>query len=236
MKRFFKRIHEKSVDTSHATILMTALGDSVTQGAMELGRWSPEKVDHRLFQQQLESLYPSTPFSMFNAGVDGNNAKQGLERMPRDVIRHQPDLVLVAFGLNDCGAGLAELPGFEETLLKIVGLIRSQTEADIVLITPPFMAREQTSRVHPQHQIHAESIFRLQNEGVLAAYAETIRKVAREQKVVLADVHAEWARLEASGVNTTTWLCNGLNHPDELGHQLAASVLFGTVFAQREQP
>lgn len=41
-------------------------------------------------------------FLIQNASINGNTTRQALERISYDVTSHQPDLVLVQFGMNDC--------------------------------------------------------------------------------------------------------------------------------------
>jgi acyl-CoA thioesterase-1 len=231
MKRFFERIRQKAVDVSQPPVLIVAFGDSVTQGAMELGRFDSEEVYHQQFQRKLESFYPATTFSTINAGVSGSSAKDAMDRVPRDITRHQPDLVLVAFGLNDCLGGLEALEGFGNTLRELVTGVRKNTEADVVLMTPPFMATRRNNRIHAEHHDCADGIILRQNDGTLARYAEAIREIAHEKETALADVHAEWGRLQEGGVDTDSLICNGLNHPDERGHALAAAVLFRAIFS-----
>ena len=37
-----------------------------------------------------------------NASVNGNTTRQALERMPYDIMAHQPDFLMIQFGMNDC--------------------------------------------------------------------------------------------------------------------------------------
>ncbi len=236
MKRFFDRIAKKALDPRQPSVVICALGDSVTQGVME-HRWlDPSATYLRRLQIALEEFFPTTTFNTLNAGVSGDQVTGGLERLDRDVIQHQPDLVLLAFGLNDCLKGISNTGEFGKTLTKIVGRLQNETEADIVLVTPPFMATRAGSRVHPEHSPFAGDIARCQNDGTLAAYAEIIRQVSSREKLALADVHAEWKRLQKAAVDTDLWLSNGLNHPDARGHQLPATVIFHALLSGREQP
>lgn len=235
MNYFFQRIHEKALRVDAAPVMIAALGDSVTQGVMEHHQLDSEGVYHRLVQRELEAFYPTTTFSTINAGVSGSNAVQGRERLDRDVLGHQPDLVLVAFGLNDSLGGEEGLPLFADALEGIVSRIRRETRAGVILVTPPFMARRRNFRIHPDHEVFADDIIRAQTSGVLAKYAETIRRVAVAHTVVLADVHREWERMDAEGLDTDMWLINGLNHPDRRGHKLAAQVIFGRILSLRAE-
>jgi acyl-CoA thioesterase-1 len=235
VKRFFERIRLKALDVTHPPVLIVAFGDSITQGVMEHNLIAPEIVYHRLLQELLQEFYPTTTFSTINAGVSGDATTAALGRLERDVIQHQPDLVLVAFGTNDSGGGLDALDGFKDNLRQIISCIREQTEADMVLLTPPFMATRESSRIHPEHQEFAASIVQTQTKGVLAGYVEAIRQVAREKQVFLADVYREWVRLSETRVDTNLWLINGLNHPDARGHSLTAQIIFNLLLSVNSQ-
>ena len=233
MKHFFDRIAAKAKDVTQPPVVIAALGDSVTQGVMEHIMLDAEGVYHRRLQQKLEAFFPTTTFSTINAGVSGGSAPQAVERLDRDVIRHQPDLVLVAFGLNDSLGGAAGLPGFQDALRTIARRVGQETSAPVIFLTPPFMARKKSFRIHASHEAYAEPIIQAQVSGSLAQYAEGIREVARETGASLADVHAEWTRLADTGLDTDVWLCNGLNHPDGRGHQLAAELIFHVLLTAR---
>ncbi len=233
MKRFFERIQQKALDVSQPPVLIVAFGDSVTQGCMEHSRLAPESVYHHLLQRELERFFPATTFSTLNAGVSGGNAAQGLERLQSDVIRHQPDLVLVAFGLNDSGLGVDKIPSFTSALQDTISDIRAGTDADILLLTPPFMASRRNGRIHPEHEALADTIIQTQLGGTLAHYAQSIRDLGEKLALPVADIYTEWVRLHKSGVDTTLWICNGLNHPDERGHRLAATLIFQKMLENR---
>lgn len=226
MKRFFERIASKAQDPRQPPVFIVALGDSVTQGVMEHRFLDSSSVYHRVLQQRLEEYFPSTTFSTINAGVSGDNAAGGLARLDRDVISHHPDLVLVAFGLNDSLGGSEGITNFGTALEAIIRRIQAETDSDLVLLTPPLMASRRSHRIHPDHLAFANDIIRAQTSGALTEYAGIIRTVARQHAITLADIHTEWKRLAAEGVDTDTWLVNGLNHPTADGHRLAAAIVF----------
>jgi acyl-CoA thioesterase I len=93
------------------------------------------------------------------------------------------------------------------------------------------MAHRRSFRIHPQHEAFADAIIHAQTSGMLARYAESIRRIAIAHTVILADVHREWQRMVADGLDTDVWLINGLNHPDRRGHKLAAQVIFARLLA-----
>lgn len=222
MKRLLARIQEKSVDMAAPPVLIVALGDSVTQGWMELGRLDPEAVYHHRLQRMLEQKHPAATFSAINAGCGGEGAPGGLKRLERDVLRHGPDLLLLAYGLNDAGGGRERLPAFREAMEAIIRRTREATEADIVLLTPNMMMTADNSRVPERYRSAVPQFILTQQSGTLAAYAQSIRDTAAGLGTGLADVYAAWAAMAAAGVDTTARLANGINHPDAGMHQLAA--------------
>lgn len=233
MNHFFQRISAKARDAAQPPVLIAAIGDSVTQGVMEHISLDAEGVYHHHLQKKLESFFPTTTFSTINAGVSGGSAAQGVERLERDVLRHQPDLVLIAFGLNDCLGGQESRSRFQEALHTIARRVTRETYAPVVFLTPPFMARRRSHRIHPEHVDIAEVIIDAQVSGTLASYAEAIREVSLQTGAILVDVHAEWTRLAEDGLDTDLWLSNGLNHPDRRGHRLAADLLFHSILSNR---
>lgn len=230
MQRWFKRITQKADDPAQAPVLTVAFGDSVTQGVMELGRLCRAGVYHARLQRSLEDRYGQTTFSTINAGVSGSSATQALNRLKRDVLRHGPDLVLVAFGLNDCLDGPTGEERFEDSLRRICRAVQAETEADLVLLTPPLMARHRhEERIHPAHREVVGRIIGAQNAGFLDRYAEIVRHVAHEEQTGLADVHAAWRTMTEQGRDTDLLLCNGLNHPDEEGHRIISEVVLSSL-------
>ncbi len=53
-------------------------------------------------QLEIFSEKTSRPVIVTNASVNGNTTRQALERMPYDIQSHQPDIVVIQFGMNDC--------------------------------------------------------------------------------------------------------------------------------------
>ena len=48
------------------------------------------------------TLFPIVTVNIIGAGISGDNAPGGLARVERDILRHEPDLTVVCYGLNDC--------------------------------------------------------------------------------------------------------------------------------------
>lgn len=76
---------------------VVALGDSITHG---MGLPSEETYPH-ILGQLLRARWPGKDIMVINAGIAGQTALQGLQRLHCDVLRYRPALTLIAFGLND---------------------------------------------------------------------------------------------------------------------------------------
>jgi len=226
LERLQRRIREKSEDAHVPPVLIVALGDSVTQGCTAINVLEPEAVYHHRLKRLLEQQYSQSTFSVINAGVGGDTAPGGVGRLERDVLRHAPDLLLVAFGLIDVHGKRAGVHRFRTALEMIVLRTREYSEADIVLLTPSFMNTRDNDLVAGEHRElgYAEMLMQLQNEGWLAEYSEVIRDIGRSHNVPVADVYAAWERLEQS-IDTTALLANGLNHPNAQAHRIAAELV-----------
>ena len=216
-------------------VTIACLGDSVTQGCFECcidgnGNvntiFDQSKAYHAYLLEMLATLYPAVPINIINAGLSGGRALQGAERLERDVLRHSPDLVIVCFGLNDCGGGLAGLDGYAESLRRIFdGILK--TDAECILLTPNLMnTRVDRSLAEPKIKEIAEQIMKRQNDGILDAYVERAKEVAAAYGIPICDCYAKWKKLADAGVDTTLLLANRINHPTpEMNKLFAASLL-----------
>lgn len=227
--RMQRLLHDSQAE--NATILIVALGDSVTRGSTRAGILDLCSVWHQMLKQELASRYPKTVFNVLNAGVGGDTAKHALARLERGVLSHRPDVVLVGFGLNDAGAGREGLQEFHASMTATVQRIRESTGADVLLLTPNWKNTSDNPQVTEEHRKLglAAKMAEQQNKGIMAAYAQVIRQVGDELAVPVADVYAQWQRLHDEGRNTNDLLANGLNHPNAEGHRIAAACVLGVI-------
>ena len=216
-------------------ILIAFFGDSVTHACFDSGINHYASVDSvcvpsmgypaRLINR-LNEYWPHANPSMLNSGVGGDNAPNALNRLDRDVLCHKSDLVVVNFGLNDSVGGLEKLPRYEQAMDAIFEKILS-SGAECILVTPNRMntyVRPYFS--DPNLRPFAETTAKIQTEGVLDAYVNAARAIAKKRGVPVADANAVWNKLEASGVDTTSMLVNGINHPSYAAHSIFADELF----------
>ena len=86
---------EFSLAKPDGRLRIVCLGDSVTYGAGV----SFEET----YERQLEKILNArrVDAKVINAGIGSQCAWHGLERLEKDVIRFNPDMVAICFGLND---------------------------------------------------------------------------------------------------------------------------------------
>ena len=77
---------------------IVVLGDSIAAGSPGLS----DRAWPALLASRLRAEYPNITWQVVNAGVPGSTAPMGYARFDRAVAAHVPDVVLIAFGLNDC--------------------------------------------------------------------------------------------------------------------------------------
>ena len=232
LERFLGRIAANASDYNAAPVLIVAFGDSVTQGYTAHATIDHDQVYHARLKRRLETTYPLTTFSVINAGAAGHTVQDALERLERDVIRHDPDLLIVAFGLNDAAhGGLEGVPQFKSDLNRLLERVEAGTGAQVLLVTPSFTLQQVSDRVHPDELVYVTGLLPLQRGGIVAAYATAIRQIGLARHLPVADVYAAWERAALRGVNTDNWLSNGLNHPTGEAHAVTADLLFELITA-----
>jgi acyl-CoA thioesterase I len=188
------------------SVLYVALGDSVTAGWLEHGILDSDIAYPAQFRTRLAALYPMAMISVLNQGLGGDNTEGVLARLERDCLRHDPHLVTICLGLNDSRKGSAYVPTFEVNLREIVTQIKTQTRADVILITPNCRESEEAN-------------------AVLTEFVRVIRSVARSENVPLADVNAVYNGAVRMGANPADLLSNRISHPTREGHTIFVNAL-----------
>jgi len=180
-------------------VTIVTWGDSVTAGGDVS---SPDKMFAQLFPARLRERFPKSKIAHVNAGIGGTSTSGRLPAIQQEVIAHKPDLVTIEF-VNDVGIPEAQL---RQNYKSAFEQIRA-AGAEIILITPHFVMPEWMGHEHPRGKETRPTI-------------ELLRKIAEENRVGLADTSRRWEHLEEEGLPYTTLLVNGINHPDDRGHEM----------------
>lgn len=242
--KVLSKLSQKNTDiTSRAPVTIAFLGDSVTQGCFELckgydsdfdGINDYEAVYHSQLKKMLNRVFPEAPINIINAGIGGNSARQGCDRMDRDVFAYSPDLVVVCFGLNDAFAGQQKLDVYIDSLKEIF-LKLKQKEVETIFMTPNMMNTYLSPLTEPEGIIETAKVTcEIQNSGVMDAYMNAARKLCAEEGIQVCDCYKKWKTMFEAGVDTTKLLSNHINHPTRELHALFAESLYETIMFEKD--
>ncbi len=236
---FLQKVQQKAGDNSLEGVTVAFLGDSVTQGCFELtpkadGAFA-DVCDRKhgyvqYFSDWMAMLFPTVTVNIIHAGISGDNARRGLQRLERDVLRHAPDLVVVCYGLNDCGDSERWIARYVDALAAIFDRIQ-ETGSEVIFLTPNMM-NSTVSPFLPGAQLteFAQATAQRQSSGLFDAYIAAAKAMCAEKNVPVCDCYAVWKAFHAGGVNTTELLANKINHPIREMHRIFAYELIKTLF------
>jgi lysophospholipase L1-like esterase len=217
---------------------IVAFGDSTTVGYGVSDSY-PQKLARRLFEYGIVA-------AVFNSGVNGDSTAGGRERFERDVLAHQPDVVIIQFGLNDQAVRLYQKPDAvksyvteEEfsTNLQHFAAELGRRGILVVLMTPnPMCWTPVLERNYP------DGPYLDKPRGgnlLLRRYVAAEKKLAESEKLPLVDVFAEYDQYEKAGGRTIQelFLHDGV-HPNEAGYDLNVKLLWMTLLPliERDKP
>jgi lysophospholipase L1-like esterase len=188
-------------------------GDSISEvkQGWNGGAKTPESNWGAVLVKQLGEAHPGSAFSVQHFAIGGQNSYEGLGRLD-GLEAFKPDLVLVAFGANDCCHHYL-IP--EETKLAQTTLcseIRKRFSADVVLVG--------SGGDNP-----LKPFFKHLDE-TLAAQAQA----AAEAKVPFVDMRAAVLAATEGGKRWAEFHFNADNcHPTNLGHVAWAEAAFAVI-------
>ena len=212
-------------------ITIVALGDSVTHGVL-MGEINFETVYWNRLKKRIAAInapVPYVPINVINAGIEGTTAKIAVKRLDKQVLDHNPDLVIVCFGLNDCGG---ELEDYVESLRTIFRRCREHG-ADDIFLTPNMMCTYVAEDCAGFLRGVAAGCAEAQNNGRMDRYIEAARVMAKEEGIPVCDCYAKWREMSKT-VDTTMMLSNRVNHPTAVMHQMFSDSLFDMIFPPEE--
>ncbi len=190
----------KKIEMKQKPLTIVFLGDSITYG---YGLSDPSES----FVGRLEKIIESGVYEnirVINAGVNGDDTEEAFRRIS-SVKAYDPDIVVFAFGLNDCQNQHIDSIRFRQNLLGMIATFPPKTK--IVLATSnSFMETGQ-------------EIWKKLNKS-LDIYMNEIRSISRDKGYPLIDVHKVWEeqlRLDSRQIES---MYVDPTHPSAKGHQL----------------
>ena len=206
-------------------ITIVAFGDSVTHGALAIGELDYESVYWNRLRKKILEVRNYVPVNVINAGIGGITAAASVDRIDSQVLCHNPDLVIVCFGLNDVNGNLEDYLGALKTIFEKC----QQKGVEVVFMTPNMLNTYVADDTAPVHKGYAEQTAHYQVSGKMDLFMSGAVNLASKMGVKVCDCYAKWKELSKTE-DTTLLLANRINHPERKMHQLFADALFEVIF------
>lgn len=196
------------------------LGDSITHGCGYVAR----------LRFLADARAPETAPVLMSAGISGDWAGGGLERLDWDVFPKKPDRVFVMFGMNDFGNAWAHAVPTEKEAAnrrRIEKTYRAKLNAIVDALTArgvrcTLMTPSPYDEYSRDPKLPEPSFDR--NSGALSRAAEIVRDIADRRELELVDLHAPMTALVKA--HPELRLCGTDRvHPGGAGHLLMAVLI-----------
>ena len=204
-------------------ITIVALGDSVTHGALDTMDY--ENVYWNVLRKKILEMRDYVPVNVINAGIAGTLAKDAVKRLDSQVLSHNPDLVIVCFGLNDVNFSKEEYLASLEEIFKRC----ARSGAETIFLTPNMLNPYVAEDTPPEHIEYAKETAEFQKNGRMDDYIESAISLAETLGIPVCDCYGVWKKLSETE-DVTKYLCNRINHPTKEMHALFADMLFEVIF------
>ena len=216
------------------TTTIVTFGDSTTAPRGKLQVYS-QIVDK-------EILRHDQTVRVINSGIGGNNTQHARARFDDDVLAHQPDIVVIQFGINDAAVDVWKDPPATEPRVSVDTYTRNlrhfvrtlkERDSQVVLMTPnPLCWTDKLRELYGRSPyISADT------DGfnvLLMQYAAQARVVAADEDVPLIDVYNQFQKYgDTEGQDVADLLLDGM-HPNTLGQRMVADAILA-VLSQRDE-
>ncbi|MCO8123957.1 SGNH/GDSL hydrolase family protein [Stieleria sp. TO1_6] len=191
----------------HKELSVVLLGDSISTGcnASSWGHGAPYQPAYQdLLVEHLQSHY-HTKVKLTNLSVGGKSTPWGIT-MIDELTRHQPDLVILAFGMNDSATRSAT--EFRQNTEAMISRTRSALpNSEFILIASMLGNRDWVRLNHDVFPEYRDQLAALCGPGI-----------------ALADMTSVWSEFMKRKKDSDL-TGNGVNHPNDFGHRVYAQVL-----------
>ena len=227
----------------HKDFKIVCFGDSTT----DAGFWSSdpnyfkEYKNLKVYSQWLEEAFTkeaSRTFKVINSGISGDTTNEAKARFQKDVLSHNPNLVIIQFGVNDqtirqdlrLKTAMVSLEQFAYNILFFISRIR-RTGASIVLMTPGMLLWNETfkSKFFEKPYLINET-YGL--NGHLRLYNQMLRKIAKTENIHLIDIFKYQMEYDAKKKQSLQKLLPDGLHPNNKGHKFIADIIVKELHSQ----
>ncbi len=190
-------------------------GDSITEGyntsgfvntAPYMPKWSS------LVTEYLKKAYPFSNITEVNTGLSGKDTRWGVQNITERVTDHDPDLAVLAFGMNDGGQRSAE--EYVANLQAMIDAIHAKNpDCEIVLVSTT-LPNPDVPEVQGKHEAYEEPMLAMEQEGIVVANMTAMHRALIEKK----------SFRDMTG--------NNINHPNDYLARVYGQVVYQTAFGE----
>ena len=206
-------------------INIVIFGDSVSHASFNCYQ-NYESVYWNRLRQKLNKTRAYMPVNMICAAIGGTSARASLERLDKQVLKHEPDLIIVCFGLNDVNG---DYDRYINSLREIFERCLS-AGSEVIFLSPNMLNTYVAADTKEDVAEYAKKTAEMQNEGRMDRYIFGAMDLARTMGVAVCDCYSIWKE-RSKTEDVTMLLANRINHPTEEMHELFAEELYKLIMS-----
>ena len=183
-----------------------ALGDSLTAG---VGTTDISQSFPYLVAKEMATKYGKV--KLFDFGVPGAKSKNVLSDQLDKALALNPDYVTILIGINDIH-GLVPVNAFKRNILEIIGKLKSQTHAEIILVNIPYIGSPKL--VYPPYDSYFE--FRTWQ------YNRVIKEICANNQIKCVDLYTA----NQEFIKRKDFYASDYFHPTAQGYLLWSNIIY----------
>ena len=194
-------------------VVFATVGDSITYACFH----TDYRQNYITFTvDALRQAYPRAKIRIVHAGNLGTAAR-GLadSRFERYVLKYDPDMVFIMFGMNDCGSRSAGLDGYDRNLTELIRKTRESGAVPVICTQNEILYHTTDGR----------------RRTALPMYMARSLEVSRRENVAAVDCFADWQGLKDDPQQLILRL-NDAIHPNHAGHRLFARSIVDSLWPE----
>ncbi|HAS40878.1 MAG TPA: hypothetical protein DCS93_10380 [Microscillaceae bacterium] len=198
------------------TVKILLIGDSIGGGAQTISDYFNSPVDTSTFlyylKHQLFHLYPSQIVTI-NLSVGGEGAVLFGDNADK-IVRMNPDVVIVEFGINDHMLGQSFSGVFENSFEYGIDKLK-QAQIDIVLVG--FFQQNKD--------------WDIERPEFTRSYNQILQDLAQKHNLYFADIYQAFNKITSKDINEDL-MADYIHHPNDFGHKIYYSCIIPAFLMQ----
>ena len=191
-------------------IKYVAFGDSITAGGDST---SPTRIYFNRWVNHLKDKYKKANITVVNGATGGDTTVQGLERFNDKVLKENPDLISIAFGMNDNNTIGISPSAYKDNLNIMIKKLKAQNPNVEIILLSCFSPNDKW----------------FYNSKQMPQFAKVTQEVAKENETAFVNIYSTFKRFtDIKG--QSSMLGNNINHPTDFGHWVYEQAIENAIY------